>query len=237
MQGGGCRGGDARDGVIERARDSGREPTGEWLAPDPGSPRPVDRVLVRVGAGGQVRAGDYALRMAKPKKKRRKPGAPRPAVPTKTEVVPMIVEKLPELQAAPDDGGLWGEMHKLLLKSPADSGDAGRLVAMRDLASLVAVVEALQRGDDSKLEEPDEVHFDVAPETMKKAMHAFRKRLKLIRLDHESKLGVGPMTGGKKADVDAIMPPQEFDAEVWDALAAAGELKKAGTGFYALARE
>ena len=83
-------------------------------------------------------------------------------------------------------------------------------------------------------ESPAESGPDVPGEEKKKAMRAFRKRIKLVRLDHESKLGVGPMTGGKKADFDAILPPQEFAPEVWEALAADGQLRAAGQGFYML---
>ena len=173
--------------------------------------------------------------MAKPKRKRKRPGSPRPAVPTKAETVPLLAAKLVELEADPESGKLWGDMHKLLLKSPADSGDAARLVAMRDIDALKGIVEALQRGEDATLATPEEApRPDVAPDVKKKAMSAFRKRLKLVRLDHESKLGVGPMTGGKKADIDAIMAPQEFDEDVWEALADEGQLKRAGKGFYAL---
>jgi hypothetical protein len=66
-------------------------------------------------------------------------------------------------------------------------------------------------------------------------MKAFRRRMKLMRLDHESKLGVGPMTSGKKADFDSILPPREFDENVWKVLAAEGQLKATGRGFYGLA--
>ncbi|MCP3914857.1 MAG: hypothetical protein GY711_04755 [bacterium] len=65
-------------------------------------------------------------------------------------------------------------------------------------------------------------------------MRAFRKRLKLTRLDHESKLGVGPMTGGRKASFDAILPPHEFPPEVWRALVAEGKLRDLGAGFFQL---
>ncbi|MBT8486737.1 MAG: hypothetical protein HKO59_12935 [Phycisphaerales bacterium] len=68
-------------------------------------------------------------------------------------------------------------------------------------------------------------------------MRAFRKRLKLTRLDHESKLGVGPMTGGRDSGIRAIMPPRAFDQTVWDALVREGKLRKAGPGFYELADE
>ncbi|HCA38620.1 MAG: hypothetical protein CMJ63_01425 [Planctomycetaceae bacterium] len=76
---------------------------------------------------------------------------------------------------------------------------------------------------------------DIPHETKRAAMKAFRRRMKLMRLDHESKLGVGPMTSGKKADFDSILPPREFDENVWKVLAAEGQLKATGRGFYGLA--
>ena len=79
--------------------------------------------------------------------------------------------------------------------------------------------------------------IDIPHETRKMAMHAIRKRLKLTRLDHESKLGVGPMSSGRKADVDAILPPHEYARQVWEALVAEGQLNAAGQGFYALGEE
>ena len=72
------------------------------------------------------------------------------------------------------------------------------------------------------------------PATLKKAMKAFRKRLKLTRLDDESKLGYRPMTGGRKSDIVAIMAPYGYPKEVWDELVAQGKLKDGGGGFYEL---
>ncbi|MSR40607.1 MAG: hypothetical protein EXS10_01715 [Phycisphaerales bacterium] len=74
----------------------------------------------------------------------------------------------------------------------------------------------------------------VDPETMKSAMKMFRKRLKYARLDAESRLGVGPMSSGKKSEIDAIESPRDFPPVVWAALVAAGKLKREGAGFYAL---
>ena len=71
----------------------------------------------------------------------------------------------------------------------------------------------------------------------KKAMKAFRKRLKLTRLDEESKLGYGAMTGGHKSGVVAIEPPRQFPPEVWAELVKQGRLKNAGRGFYELVEE
>jgi hypothetical protein len=75
---------------------------------------------------------------------------------------------------------------------------------------------------------------DVTPEILKRAMKAFKKRLKLTRLDHESRLGVGPLSGGRPSLIVAITPPNQYPRAVWDALAKQGRLKKAGQGQYEL---
>jgi len=75
---------------------------------------------------------------------------------------------------------------------------------------------------------------DVPDNVKRDAMKAFRRRLKLTRLDHESRLGVGPLTGGKAAEFESILPPRGFGPEVWKALAADGQLEATGRGFYKL---
>ena len=69
---------------------------------------------------------------------------------------------------------------------------------------------------------------------MKKAFKAFKKRLKLTRLDDDSKIGHGPMSGGQKDTVMSIQPPSGFGRQVWEDLADAGHLKRDGIGFYEL---
>ena len=71
-------------------------------------------------------------------------------------------------------------------------------------------------------------------EDLKLALKAFRKRLKLTRLDDESRLGYGPMTTGGKSGVVAITPPNQFSDEVWQELAKQGKLKHAGGRLYEL---
>ncbi len=73
------------------------------------------------------------------------------------------------------------------------------------------------------------------PEELRKAMKAFKKRLKLSRLDDESTLGRGPMSGGKSSGIVAIMPPNQYPKAVWDKLVERGRLKYAGQGLYQLA--
>lgn len=72
------------------------------------------------------------------------------------------------------------------------------------------------------------------PEDLKAAFKAFKKRLKLTRLDHESRLGGGPLTG-RASDIVGISPPNQFPAEVWEELVRQGKLRKMGGGMYGLA--
>lgn len=73
-------------------------------------------------------------------------------------------------------------------------------------------------------------------EDRKKALKAFKKRLKLTQLDDESRLGHGPMSGGGKEQVVSIQPPAGFGREIWEELAEAGILRRDGIGFYQLVK-
>lgn len=135
-------------------------------------------------------------------------------------------------------GPLWGAMHKSLLKAKVPPGEIMPLVAGRDVAGLRKLMAKLAGSPIA--EEP------VAPaapkpqidaDTLAHAMKAFRNRLKLTRLDAESKLGVGPMSGGRKHGIDGIIPPREYPHDVWEALVDAGKLRRFDGGFYGLAEE
>jgi len=73
-----------------------------------------------------------------------------------------------------------------------------------------------------------------SPQDLKMAMKAFKKRLKLMRLDEESKVGGGPMSGGRSSGIVAITPPDQYPQAVWDALVQQGRLKSVGQGLYEL---
>lgn len=77
---------------------------------------------------------------------------------------------------------------------------------------------------------------DMTPEVLARALKAFKKRLKLTQLDRESRIGVGPMSGGRSSGIVAITPPNQYPRAVWDALVEQGRLKKASLGQYELAR-
>ena len=69
---------------------------------------------------------------------------------------------------------------------------------------------------------------------LKKALKAFRKRLKLMRLDEESSNTMGGLSAGRRSGIVAIQPPREWPKLVWEILASEGRLQRAGQGMYKL---
>ena len=75
---------------------------------------------------------------------------------------------------------------------------------------------------------------EISAEVLKKALKAFKKRLKLARLD-DSSLGGGALSGGERG-LTAVKPPDQYPPEVWDELARQGKIKSAGYGLYELVK-
>ena len=86
------------------------------------------------------------------------------------------------------------------------------------------------------MEEPEAAQPAGSPtrEELKAALQAFNKRLRLTRLDDESKLGYGAMTGGGRSGIVAIRPPDQFPQSIWDELVKQGKLRYVGRGLYEL---
>lgn len=82
---------------------------------------------------------------------------------------------------------------------------------------------------------PTPPSFD--PEELRKAMKAFKKRIKLARLEDESRLGHGATSKGGRSDIVAVVPPSQYPRAVWDELVRQGKLRRAGQGLYELASE
>ena len=71
-------------------------------------------------------------------------------------------------------------------------------------------------------------------EERKRAYKAFKKRLKLTRLDDESGLSRG---GSKQSGIAGITPPTGFPPGIWEELVAEGKLKREGGGTYSMAQD
>jgi hypothetical protein len=69
-------------------------------------------------------------------------------------------------------------------------------------------------------------------ETLARALKAFKKRLKLTRLDDESRLGHDPMSKGGRSGIVGVTPPEQYPMEVWQALVEKGRLAPRGHGTF-----
>ncbi len=147
------------------------------------------------------------------------------------------VQKLRQLadQISSSTNGLelvdaWALAERLSARMPVDKPEAARVFKEKDAAGLDALVGKLENPDASV---PAAAAPVVSEREMNDAMRAYRKRMKLMRLDEESKLGGRGMTAGKKSGIASMEPPKEFPTRVWKALARAGRLIDEGHGFYA----
>jgi len=68
-------------------------------------------------------------------------------------------------------------------------------------------------------------------EELKRALKAFKKRLKLTKLDEESGLSRG---GGKKSGITGISPPSGHPPGIWEELVTKGKLKRDMGNTYSL---
>ena len=178
-----------------------------------------------------------------------------------TLMLQKLGEIVSDLYMSDDDAAkqarLWESARKALQKLKAEPGRVSSIITRRNVEELALFVGDLnlpgkpQQADATPGPAPPPTPAPAPPapaddsdaaqptdrQTLKRAMKAFRKRLKLTRLDEESGLGYGPMTGGRKSSVDAIQPPNQYPPEVWAELVKQGRLKDTGQGFYQLAEE
>jgi hypothetical protein len=103
------------------------------------------------------------------------------------------------------------------------------VLAARDLAALRNLVEEW-----SSSRRPLPV---CDREVLKRAMTAFRKSLKVTRLNDESSLTRNPMTQGRSSGILGMTPPSRYPPEVWRELARQKRLIAASHGIYELPPE
>ena len=145
----------------------------------------------------------------------------------KTALLSRILTRVVErVQAGSDADQAWNEAREALDATEENDAEVRAAVDSRDVEALHSIVEQWSSGD-RVLPEQDRAVF-------KRAMKAYRKRLKLTRLDEESKMGVGAMSGGRKSGVVGIKPPNQYPREVWEELVRQGRLVDAGLGTYEL---
>lgn len=155
-------------------------------------------------------------------------------MPIPSEILDKLDELLVAIRAYDDPRRAtaeWKQAFNQLKKTDADANRVANVIAMRGVERLAELIETLRApspGPEAEGEIPDDA-------TCRAAMRAFRKRLKLTRLDDESQINSrNPLTNGRPSQIDIIMPPVEFPQRVWEELVGRGELRNAGRGFYQL---
>lgn len=141
----------------------------------------------------------------------------------------LLSTALAAVVADPSSDGLWLEAQKARALSKVDEADVKQALEARDAAALGAILDQWKSGARLAPEHDREV--------LKRALKAFRKSLKVTRLDAESSLGVGPMSSGRHSSIVGMRPPERYPAAVWEELARQGRLIAGKFGVYELPPE
>lgn len=120
----------------------------------------------------------------------------------------------------------WERARHALEPTRAQEPELAKMVDARDDAALRATIEAWASGKKPLPQQDRDV--------LRRAMKAFRKSLKVTRLDAESTIGGGPMSGGRHSEIRGMKPPDRYPRAVWDELARQGRLVAAGHGIFEL---
>lgn len=177
-----------------------------------------------------------------------------------------IVSDIWLAEAGTNTTKLWGKAQIALMRMGVDANRVAQVVGKRDVEALAALVKEVDatgakpqpaeegRGipkapgaipvNDTRTvkqmqaEKAAEGGFDsLDRENLKRALKAFRKKLKNMRRDDESRLGNRYTTYGKQSGIAAITPPNQYPTAVWEKLVEEGRLKKGGQGTYELPEE
>lgn len=142
----------------------------------------------------------------------------------------MVSTALAKVVAEASGGGnpesAWDEAQRALALSGAKEPELAGIVEARNVEALATVV-AEWKANKRHLPEPDR-------EVLKRAMKAFRKTLKVTRLDAESSIGGGPMSSGRHSTIVGMKPPARYPNDVWEELARQKRLVAARFGQYEL---
>jgi hypothetical protein len=119
--------------------------------------------------------------------------------------------------------GLWREAERDVAAAGAQEDAA---VALPVLERSASELDALFAGWDAR--RTPLPAWDQA--VLKRAMNAYKKRLKVMRADDEVSASRNPLSKGATSGIRGVRPPEQFTQDVWDVLVAQGRLKDGGHG-------
>jgi len=134
-----------------------------------------------------------------------------------------------DLEREPGSDNPWTHAGHALEPTRAQEPGLAKTLEARDLDALKALVEGWKSG---KLPLPVQDR-----DVLTRALRAFRKSLKVTRLDAESSIGGGPMSSGRHSQIAGMRPPERYSRDVWDELARQKRLLSVGHGIFELPPE
>jgi hypothetical protein len=137
-----------------------------------------------------------------------------------------LAARAAEVAADAANEGAWSAAAEALGKVRDVEPDLAAAVAAKDPALLKAILDGWASGRRPVPEHDRDL--------LKRAMRAFRKRLRLTLLDADSGIGGGPMSGGRSSDISGVTAPGVYPRAIWLELARQGRLINAGQGVFEL---
>ncbi len=128
---------------------------------------------------------------------------------------------------APDQA--WAEASRALAATQEEDVELYVAIDEHDLDALSTIVRQWASNERTLPKHDRDV--------LKRALKAFRKRLKIVRLDSVSTAGHGPMSSGRQSSIVGVQPPDQYPQEVWDELARQKRLIAGRDGIYELPPE
>jgi hypothetical protein len=139
-----------------------------------------------------------------------------------------LVQRIRDAEDEDAREALYADADRALAEADAEEeADVALPVWERDLEA----IEALIAGWDADAQPLPA--WDKA--VLKRAFKAYKKRLKLVRLDDVSTSGGNPLSQGRSSSITGVRPPEQYPPEVWALLVKQGKLRDAGGGLLELA--
>jgi len=130
--------------------------------------------------------------------------------PNMTLLCDALAPVMDRLASDPSSPDAWAAARAALRSYGVGEDDDAELwlaVECEEHETLRAIVSGWESGARLMLERDRDV--------LKRALKAFRKRLKITVLDAESSVAGGPMSAGRSSGIVGIVPPDRYPPEVW----------------------
>jgi hypothetical protein len=144
-------------------------------------------------------------------------------------VMELVVVRFHAVATDPASEEAWAHAREALKVTGTSEPELTAAVEARDASAVQSLLRDWDAG-----RRPLPVHDR---ELLQRALKAFRKSLKVTRLDAESSIAGGPMSAGRHSSILGIRPPDRYPRMVWDELARQGRLIAGRHGLYELPPE